>query len=259
MKWSFILFLPAIVSALWAIATLLLRRKITHAQVLLSLTLLLEAFALTVLSVFFRGKAGGLFIYDYIFDAVTLFVVSMYYMGICSLTGPRGVTLVQRRTFVVPIVYVLVLTVLSYNLGPRRYEELCHAIVEGTASFKAGDAAWNHMLFMNKIVFPLMLFIYSAATLVAANRKFRVFASRFNTFYAGKMNLPQIKMDWFWIICGLFFVFGGIQVMLIDYRPYHYKYWLIACAVLMTVLQFFFGRQVFNMKYDARYIARLNQ
>lgn len=257
MKWSFLLFLPALVSVLWATATLLLRRKLNRAQVLLSLTLILEAFAMTVMFVFFRGKAGGLFIYDFLFQSVALLIIPMYYMGICSLCEPRGVTLKQRRSFFVPLLYILILTVGAFNLGPRRYEIMCHAIGNQSARFIAGDMAWNFMLTVSQIVFPLLLFFFSILIMASANRKFRVFINRYNTFYSDRMHKPRVKSVMLNVTSLAFFLLGFAQVLLITYRPYYYKYWLIACAVLVTVIQFFFGRQVYRMRYDARYLAKI--
>lgn len=259
MKWSFILFLPALVSGLWAFATLLLRRKLTRAQVMMSFTLIMIAFALIVMSVFFRGKAGGLFIYDFLFKSVTIFTVPLYYMGICALTEPRGSTLWQRRTFVVPLLFVAGLTVCAFYLGPRRYEEMCHAVVAGGVQFVQGDSAWNNMLFWDYLLFPALTLVYSAATMIVANHKFKVFVSRFNEFYADHVNLPKVNSSGLVVATLLYFVVGSIQVLLVEFRFQNYKYWLIACAILLTVIQFFVGRQVYKMKYDSRFFAKLKK
>lgn len=90
MKWSFILFLPAVVSMCWALATIAFKRRLTHAQVILSLTQVMVAFGITMLIVLFRGRAGSLFIYDFVFEVLAVFCMPMYYIGICSSPKPAA-------------------------------------------------------------------------------------------------------------------------------------------------------------------------
>ena len=255
MKWSFILFLPALVTLLWALATLVIKRRPTRAQIILSLMLILEAFAMVVISVFFRGKAGSLFIYDFLFVSTAMFCVPMYYVGICSLTEPRGATLEQRRTFILPILYVLGLTIGAFWLGPRRYELMCHAIREGAAGWVAGDMAWNFMYFWDHILFPVAMLVSCLVLMLMAAHKSRVFSERFNSFYAKDINVPQIGHRQLLVYTCIFLVFAVATVLVIDLRPYYYKYWLIVISILMTMMQFVIGRYIFRLNYDARYVA----
>lgn len=255
MKWSYILFLPAVVTMLWALATLTLKRRPTRAQIILGVMLVLEAFAMIVISVFFRGKAGSLFIYDFLFVSTAMFCVPIYYVGICSLTEPRGATLKQRRTFALPILYVLGLTGGAYWLGPRRYEEMCYAIREGNDGWIAGDAAWNFMYFWDHILFPSAIIISCLVLMLMAAHKSRVFSNRFNSFYAKDIDVPKIGHRQLLTYTCIFLVLAVVTVLLIDLRPYYYKYWLILTAILMTGMQFVIGRYIFHLDYDARYVA----
>ena len=65
MKWSYIMYLPAFVSAIWALVIVMGRRRPTRSQVVLSLMLLIEAVAMAVFGVFFRGQEEQIFIYTY--------------------------------------------------------------------------------------------------------------------------------------------------------------------------------------------------
>lgn len=255
MKWSFILFLPAAVSLCWAVATLAFKRRITRAQVLLCLMQMMMAFAITMLGVFFRGRAGSLFIYDYVFEATTIFCVPMYYIGICALTEARGSTLRQRRVFASAILFVLGLTVGAYWLGPRRYEAMCHALRENTAGWIAGDAAWNFLYFWSHWLFPALTLVYIAVLTIVGNQKVRLYQRRFNSYYAEEMNVPFIDSRVLSVLTWLFLPLGILIVYLIDFRPFNYKYWLIGCSALLTVLQFLMGRFVWRLDYDARYLA----
>lgn len=257
MKWSYILFVPAVISAAWALATMLFKRRPTHAQLILSFMLLLESFAMIVISVFFRGRAGSLFIYDYLFITTTMFSLPLYYVGICSLTEPRGATLRQRRTFLIPILYVLGLTYCAFWLGPRRYEEMCHALRDGTATWIAGDMAWNAMYFWAHILFPTLFLISSLAIMIQAARKSRIFSQRFNTFYAQGIHVPKINNGQMFAYTVAFLIVAIGTVALIDFRPRYYKYGLIVCTVLITALQFIIGRYIYHLDYDARYVANL--
>jgi len=255
MKWSFILFLPALVSMCWAVATMAIKRRLTHAQVGLSLTQTMVAFGITMLIVLFRGRAGSLFIYDFVFEVLAVYYMPMYYIGICSLTEARGATLKQRQVFWPPFIFVIGLTIGAYWLGPRRYEEMCHAIVNNTDGWIAGDTAWNFLYFWDQILFPAFTLILIAVLSLISYHKVRIYQRRFNSYYAEDMNVPFIDSRTLTVFTWCFVALGIVIVCLVDFRPYLVKYWLILCAVLLSVLQFLMGRFVYRLDYDARYLA----
>lgn len=255
MKWSYILFLPAIVSAIWALATVTVKRRPTRAQVVLSLMLLIEATTMIVLSIFFRGREGQLFIYDFMFEVLALICAPMYYVGVCAHTEARGATLEQRRVFLIPLLFIVGLTVGAFWLGPRRYEAMCYAIREGEIDWVAGDAAWNFMLFWDHWLFPVLLVVMSFILIVMANSKLHRYQQRFNSYYAEDMNIPFSNSRGFIVLAWMFLPLAALVFFAIDFRPHYYKYWLIVCSLLLTVLQYITGRFVYRMKYDARKLA----
>ncbi len=255
MKWSFILFLPALVSMCWAVVTMAFKRKITNAQVVLSITQMMVAFAITMLIVLFRGRAGSLFIYDFVFELMAVYCMPMYYIGICALTEARGATLKQRQVFWVPFVFVIGLTIGAYWLGPRRYELMCHAIIDNTDGWIEGDAAWNFLYFWDHYLFPVFTLVLIAVLSLLSYHKVQLYQRRFNSYYAENMNVPFVDSRTLMVFTALFIPLGLIIVGLIDFRPPMVKYWLIVCAVLLSVLQFLMGLFVYRLDYDARYLA----
>ena len=255
MKWTFLLILPAIVSLMWALATLLLKRRPTRAQTVLSLALILMAFAIVVLDVFFRGRAGKLFIYDFVFETTAVLCAPFYYLGLCALTESRGATLRQRRSFVLPLFFIVGLVAGSFWVGPRRYEEMCYAIRETGASFIPGYAAWNFMLFWTHWFFPVFLLAMSFVLVLMGTRKVRLYQRRFNSYYADDMNLPYIDTRQLLVFTWIFLPLGALSIIIIIFRPLYYKYWLILCASLLTVLQFMVGLFTYRLNHDARLLA----
>lgn len=255
MKWSFILLLPALASVFWAVATLAFKRQPTKAQVVLSLSLLLLSFAIAALMVFFRGRAGRLFIYDYLFETVAIHSGPLFYLGVCSLTEPRGATLRQRRSFVLPLLFVVGLTVGAFWLGPRRYDLMCNNIREGEVLWVAGDSPWNFMLFWDHWLFPLLILLMDTLLMFMATSKMRVYQRRFNSYYARDINARHIDSRHLVLLSWLFLPLGVVVLLMVNLRPSYYKYWLIACSLLLTVLQWFVGRFVYRLDYDARFLA----
>ena len=237
--------------------TMLRKRQPTRAQSLLSLTMLMMAFASVVLGVFFRGRAGSLFIYDYIFEFVAVLCPAVYYLGICSLTEPRGATLRQRQAFVAPLVYILGLSIGAFWLGPRRYEILCHQIRDGEVDWISGDFAWNYMLFWDHYLFFALLLVMGTHLLGMAWHKGNIFSSRFNSFYASSIDAPRIKNRPLGIAAWVFFLAAILAIIAVAFRPFYYKYWLIPLAVIVTVVQYLVGRYIYSLNYDARYLANL--
>lgn len=257
MKWSYILFLPAAVSIFCALFTVLLKKQLIRYQLLQSLTFLLEGAAMIVLAIFFRGRAGSLFIYDFLFETLSLLCAPMYYIGICSLTEPRGATLHQRRVFSIPLLFTLGLTIGAFVLGPRRYEILCYAIREGDVTFIPGDSAWNFMLFWDHWLYPAVFLILSCILVVMSSRKTILYQRRFNSYYAENLNAPKIDTRWVTVLSWIFFPLALIAILTVDFRPPYFKYILIAVAVLFAVVQYLSGRFCYHMDYDARYLADL--
>lgn len=267
MKWSFVLFLPALVSSVWGLAVMLLKRRPTRSQMLLSLMMLMVAFATVMLGVFFRGRAGSLFIYDFVFEVTAVLCAPMFYMGICSLVEPRGATLHQRQVFIIPLIFIIGLTAGAFWLGPRRYEGMCHMLRDqgsaatwsegdGFVGFMAGDAAWNFMYVWDHWLFPVLVLVMCFVLIADGTSKVRDYQKRFNSLYAQNINVPHINNRELLLLAWAFIPIGVSVVFLIDFRPLYYKYWLIGCSVVLSVVQCFLGRFIWRLDYDARYLAQ---
>ncbi len=255
MKWSYILYLPAFVSAVWALIIVMGHRRPTRSQVVLSLMLFLEAVAMAVFGVFFRGREDHIFIYTYTFEVLAVVCGPMYYAGVCSHTEPRGITLEQRRVFLIPLLFIIGLTVAVFWLGPRRYEEMCRFYREYGISWNKEDAAWNFMTIWKYGVFPTVLIVYSFILVIIATMKIRRFQRRYNDYYAEDMNLPYFNVREYNIIVWIFIPLAGLIYYASYYRPPYYKYWLIVGMTLLAGVQFMSGLLAYRMKYDARYLA----
>ena len=255
MKWSYIVYLPAFVSAVWALVIVMGHRRPTRSQVILSLMLLIEAVAMTVFGVFFRGQEEQIFIYTYTWEVLSVVCGPMFYIGICAHTEARGTTLWQRRVFLIPLLFIIGLTVAVFWLGPRRYEEMCRYYREYGISWNKDDAAWNFMTVWKYGVFPTVLIIYSFILVIISMVKIRRFQRRYNDYYAKDMNLPFFNMRELNVIVWIFIPLAGLIYYAAYMRPPYYKYWLIVGVSLMAVVQFLTGRLAYRMKYDARYLA----
>lgn len=255
MKWSYILYLPAFVSAVWALIIVMGRRRPTRSQVILSLMLFIEAVAMTVFGVFFRGQEEHIFIYTYTWEVLAVVCGPMFYIGICAHTEARGATLEQRRVFLIPLLFIIGLTVAVFWLGPRRYEEMCLFYRENGISWNKEDPAWNFMTIWKYGVFPVVFIVYSFILVLIATRKIRRFQQRYNSYYAEDMNLPFFNMRDLNTIVWIFIPLAGLIYYACYFRPPYYKYWLIVSVTLLAVVQFLTGLLAYRMKYDARYLA----
>ena len=249
------MYVPAFVSAIWALVIVLGRRRPTRSQVILSLMLLIEAVAMTVFGVFFRGREEQFFIYTYTFEVLAVVCGPMYYLAICSHTEARGATLEQRRVFVIPLLFIIGLTVAVFWLGPRRYEVMCRFYRDYGISWDKEDAAWNFMTIWKYGVCPTVLIVYSFVLVLIATMKIRRFQRRYNDYYAKDMNLPYFNVREYNIIVWVFVPLAALIYYAAYMRPPYYKYWLIVGSSLLAVVQFMSGLLAYRMKYDARYLA----
>lgn len=249
------MYLPAFVSAIWALVIVMVHRRPTRSQVLLSLMLMIEAVAITVFGVFFRGQEGHIFIYTYMFEVLAVVCGPIYYLAVCSHTEARGATLKQRRVLLIPLLFIIGLTVAVFWLGPRRYEEMCRYYREYGISWDKEDPAWNFMTIWKYGVFPTVLIVYSFILVIIATMKIRRFQRRYNSYYADDMKLPYFNVREFNIIVWIFIPIAALIYYAAYMRPPYYKYWLIVGSTLLTGAQFISGLLAYRMKYDARYLA----
>jgi hypothetical protein len=256
MKWSYILFLPAIVSIAWALIIILTKKRPTQAQVLFTLSLIFEAFAITVAGIYFRGHVERLFIYDFLLEVTVVFCFPLYYISICSLTEPRGANLKQRHVFLIPILFTIGLVIGAFGMHPSRYQAMCLDVAEnGRIPWHPDDMAYNFMILWNQIVFPLLMLVMGTVLLLMSERKVRRYKQRFDSYYAQGLNMPRLNIREIVIITWLFLPFIMLTIYLIAYRPFYYKYWLILCALMLTVIQYMTGRFAYRYNYDARFLA----
>lgn len=257
MKWSYIIYLPAVVAIAWAVIIALTKKRLTHAQILFCLLLIVNAFAITVAGVYLRGRTGSLYIYDYLLETSVMFAIPLYYISICSLVEPRGATLKQRRVFLVPLLFTIGLTIGSFGMHPSRYQQMCiEVFTKGHIPWLPGDFAYNFMIFWNQILFPALTFIMGAILLIDSGRKVRIYKNRIDICYARELNMPKLSIREIVIVAWLFMVFLMLTIFFIAYRPPYYKYWLILCALLLAVIQYLTGRFAYRYDHDARFLAK---
>ncbi|MBP3762541.1 MAG: hypothetical protein J6I49_01525 [Bacteroidales bacterium] len=257
MHWTYITYLPAVVSALWPLAIFARKKHPTRAQLLLSAAMLMVAFALVMGTVILRGRTYSLFIYQYLLQLVAILAGPVYYIAICALTEPRGSSLRQRHSLVLPLLFILALSLLVLLLGPRRYEHLCLLFRYRMLFPLEGDTLWNLTSILSYPVFTALLLATDLPLLFMASRKCRVYQSRFNSYYAEGINAPKHNSRPIHIIAWLFLPLALAAVLIIALRPAFQKYLLVAIALLLSVLQFLLGRYTYSLDFDARYLAQI--
>lgn len=257
MKWTYLMYLPAVVSALWALALLATKKRPTRAQLLLAAAMLIVAFAEVLATVIYRGRTQNLFIYQYIFQIVAVLAGPVYYISVCALTEPRGSSLRQRHCLIFPLLYILVLSVSASILGPRRYQHLCLLLRYDTLFPLEGDAAWNFVSVWTLSVFCGLMAVMNLILFFMASHKGRIFQLRFNSYYADTVGAPKLNSRPLRLLAWIFLPLAAAAVLLIALRPPYTKYYLIAVSSTLAVLQFMIGRYAYSLNYDARYLAQL--
>ena len=259
MNWTQILYLPALASVIWPLLIVLLKKHPTRAQLLLALTMIFEAAAMLVLGVYFRGRAGCLFIYDFLFESIAILCGPIYYIGICSLTEPGGVTLRQRYSMLLPMLFILGLTVGAWELGPRRYELMCDMIRNGIHPWEDSDRAMIFMLFLHSFLFPVLLVIYNFILLLMAGNKLKRYRERYNTFYADRTGIKLKDNRILDVFMWLFLPLSMLTVWVVENRPAFAEYYLVVLSIVISVEQLLYGSYIFGLNHDARYLAQLVQ
>lgn len=240
----------------WAFVIVLAKKRLTHAQILFALSLVVDAFSIALAGIYFRGQAGRLYIYDYLLESTVILAAPMYYISVCALTEPRGATLRQRHVFIIPLLFIMGLTIGAFGMHPSRYQAMCLQVIDtGHIPWIAGDFAYNYMVLWNQIVFPVVTIVMGIILLVVSERKIRLYKQRFDSYYAHDLHMPHLNIREIVIISWLYLPFGMLTIYLIAFRPYYYKYWLILSSLMLTVIQHLTGRFAFRYNLDARFLA----
>ena len=251
MKWSYILFLPALVAFFWALLPVMFKRRLNLAQVLICLALLLESASIVLLSIYFRGHSGGLFLYNYIFKFLAVLCAPIFYLGICSLTEAKGITVEQRRVLIWPLLYIVCLTVGAVSIGWRRYEAMCIAVRDGVAC----DPSVRFMYILNHWVFPVFLVLVGFFLFVASTHKVWLYQKRFNDYYAQGLQVKPIDSRIMVISCWIYLPLAAGIIFCIFSRPHYYKYWIIALSVINAATLWVIGQLNYRLDHDARSLA----
>lgn len=121
--------------------------------------------------------------------------------------------------------------------------------------WQPGDTAYNFMVLWNQIVFPVATIIMGIILLIDSGRKVRLYKKRFDSFYARDLSMPNLNIRDIVVVTWMFLPFIMLTIFFIAFRPFYYKYWIIACAVLLTVIQYLTGRFAYRYDIDARALA----
>ena len=257
MNWLYIIFLPVAASLLWPFLMVMVKRNPLLSQMILGLTMTIEAFAMIMLFITLHGKTDELFIYDFLLLVSVATCGPLYFTGICALTEPRGASPRQRRVLIIPLLYTAGLTIGAWLMGIRNYEAMCLAIHNGSIAWNGSGTGWQFMYIWHNIVFGFLLVVVNIILMVIANRKLTVFRNRFNSFYADRLGKPLPKHRPVTIFSWIFLPLCLALLLLITHNPRAAKYLTVFLSVVIAAIQFFYGRYIYNLNYDARYLNKL--
>ncbi len=255
MDWTHIMYLPVVMAVFWPMAIFVTKKHPTRAQLLLCAAMLMGAFAITMTTIIFRARTESLFIYQYLFELVAVLVGPVFYIAICSLTEPRGASLRQRHSLILPLLFIVGLSIGASVLGPRRYGLMCHMFRYGELFPLSGDAAWRFTALWSYHVFLVLVVAMNLVLLVLASRKSLVFQRRFNSYYAENIHAPHLHSGPLHLLAWLFLPLAvGMVVVMVLRIPFQ-KHIIIAVSLIFSLLQFLLGRYTYSLDYDARYLA----
>lgn len=255
--WTYIYLLPAFVCIFWPVITFFHKEKANKAQVLMCLTMILLTVAIMSYMVWFRGRQNALYVYDIIFMLSSGFCPPLYFMFVCALTKPKGITRRNRAVFLPVTIYLFAILVLSTILGGDQYQYYCiETRLYGVPLFDDANWAKNALIIVSHYGYPIFLAIESIAIIVISVFKIRQFHIRFNNYYADKMGRPKLSLRPIVALSILAFPLAS-GLMFVSYQdPDAYKYQSIVIASAVAVVEFMVGRYNFHLTYTAEQLAQ---
>lgn len=256
-NWTYIYLLPAAVSFFWPVVIIVRKKRVNNAQWLMCITMLMVSLGILAYMAWFRGRQQALFVYDMLFMWTAALCIPMFYMFICSLTNPHGVSLANRRLFIPPLVYCSLLLGIAFALGSNGYTGyVAETKALGCPLFEEGNTAKNMMIIFSHYGYPIFFGTGIVLIMIISTVKVHRFHTRFNKYYAEKVNHPKLS-DMPLLLSSLFVFPLTVVITLVSYAdPETYKYIDITLVVIVTLLQLMIGYYTFTLSYTAADLAR---
>lgn len=256
MIWTNLFIIPVAISFFWPVATVLFKRRVIKPQWFLCIAEILVGITMLLYMIIYRGVQEALYVYDYAYHLVSVCAAPIFFLFVCALTDPRGVSRSARCRVLLPaMAYIVLMTWTGFELGPAQYKAYFAESRAGGVTFLEDNGAWNRMLLLSTTVFRWFIMLQVLWIVAESTVLVHRFHVRFNKFYADRKNSPKMKDSTLVILCVSVALLVGVLYFLAVFRPANYRWYVMFVIALASVIQWFVGLYNYRLNYSAEQLA----
>lgn len=246
-------FIPALVAFFWPVVMIISKKKLITAQWLFSISQMILGFAIVLYDVYYGDIIMHSYVADVLYTLVSIFVVPAFYMFVCSLTEPGGITISHRRVFIPSIIYAVMFVAIVLSMGNRRYEMYMNNVIDlGNFSLMPSDA-YTLMVIVGYYGFRIFIFLQFVLLLIHASKRLHKYGQMINHPHRRRLEKGII----------LSFVILFLIALYIAIFPRRMSYDIqigsIVIVVISSLFIFILGLWAYNLKYSAAQITMMKE
>ena len=244
--------IPIIASFVGPIYLLLMKKRISRAQWLLMITMIIVGVTLILYNIWNSTNKYNNCIYDFLFTFSGILCPPLYYLFICEYTERKGgLKLKSRRAFIPAVIYLTILSICTLGLGAEQYDSLVSGYQSGLPEWDRYDNPfWNMMIVWN---------YYGSIIFLIAETLFFVFIGWRKLYkYLSLLKSYQNELTKYALFFSRFITFFSVtaliiacSVLIVIYTGTYFEGLQSLMVIVITLLQLSFGFLLIHLDYDA--------
>ena len=239
---SFLFFIPSVVAFIWPVA-LIFKKRMTDSQWIFSLVQILTGFSIALFSLYFNPDMRGEYFLSLLFSVFALITPMVYFLYVCRLSSPMGVSVKNRKFLLVPLIMILLMVAIALVAGRDSYRTYLDIAVYGGDVSLTSSLAHNVLVIVNYYLFFIVLLV----EVVAVSLYAMMHLSTYNKFLKdnGTDRYPLLHSTLAIQIASILCILLVAAVWI--YVIYFPNNWIIVCiiSVLFCLVQLYLGAYSF--------------
>lgn len=180
-----ILLIPAITAIALPVYTFLTKESVSKTTMTLFGTQLVIGLSLFFYACRFHNYFVSEYLLNFTFSALSLFAAPLFYLFVCSLTQPEGLTKKNRHILIVPIVMATTLSILTIacNIDDCRHYAI-QVLYHRDFSFIPGHHSYNIIIIIAYYVYYITFAVETIAIIIMSIRKINSYISFLKGFFS---------------------------------------------------------------------------
>lgn len=246
--------IPVVAACFWPVVMLLGRNRMLRAQWIFAVLQLLLGATILMFVAYFGKLVVHSYVADALYSLLAVFVIPLFYIFVCSLTSPSGVTLHHRWVFIPSILYAIVFAVIIMTLGNERYELYMERLLVYRNFDLRPSLAYSAMVIVGFYGFRVFLTLQVLLLVPVSIRKLVLYHKRLSALGLARKNYRVVSLFGIVLMALLLFLIVFPPKVGQSLTPQ-----TVAVVVLSSVIILLLGHYVRGLSYSASQLESFQQ